>query len=878
MRMTQDDATARRIARAANRFVLIACASTIAFAPRAEARRSNSAADVPGAVARALASVSPSSESKFKPALDLAEQNKIDESLKALDALASGANASADDKALAMLASGGVANRAGRLTDAIERFANAAKAGGRLADYAFYFQGVALQAEGKRAPEAKRALERALAGNLPPATQIEIRVRLGDLAASAKNWSEVASRFKPLRARLRGTEYYPDSLYQLIRTGGPSRCKLARELYARYPGFAAAADWGPDLRLNKIDGKAIGCAASPKDLQTRLKRLQWGGESDRAYKEIAAIRAGRVAANATSAKDEVKDDGGDDETVGDYTGDSMLANYLVNEGRVDEAFKLLLAHYEQRRSSAGYLLLLAKAAARAGEYAASIGAYYRVYELRPKSKDAKNALFQAAFMSYQSQDYDGALRKFTEFMKAFARSSLGRDARWHLAWIRYLRGDFAGAYDGLEALERDKPIARARRRRGHRRGAGAPLGDAIAADRILYWKAMCQLRMGKAAEASQSFERLARDPSYGYYGVAAYYRMAGISGAPNAARAEIAALKKGSPEKLSEAELKEAEQKQAEESETAGDVASESIANAAGDDDAASTAPADDAGSLAATAKSAPPANGTPPAPTLIVMRFDRARALAAAGFGDHARRELAEVERRARSVDDRRALMSEYRRLGNWHRASYLGETAFAPQRLRGGLQKERELWEYAYPRAFAPAVASAALQTQVAPELIWSIMRAESQYRQDAYSAVGAMGLMQLMPFTGRKVADLMGAGAQFQTRSLLEPDVNIKLGSRYLQRLSENFKGSVPLVAAAYNAGPHRVQQWLRSFGLLEMDEFIEHIPFMETRNYAKKVVRNVQIYGLLYGNSGRSLKWLAKPVAVTFDGPAPTRETW
>jgi soluble lytic murein transglycosylase len=275
----------------------------------------------------------------------------------------------------------------------------------------------------------------------------------------------------------------------------------------------------------------------------------------------------------------------------------------------------------------------------------------------------------------------------------------------------------------------------------------------------------------------------------------------------------------------------------------------------------------------ATTAAPAPEASGA-----AIVRRFDRARALALAGFPDQARAELAEIERRASSVADRRALMVEYRDLGNWYRASMLGEIAFGPERLRGGPQKERDLWEFAYPRAFNEAVASAAKQSAVAGHLVWSIMRAESHYRQDAYSPVGALGLMQLMPFTGKKVADLLGTGAQFQPRSLLDPEVNIRLGARYLQRLSETFSGSIPLIAAGYNAGPHRVQAWLKSFGLLEMDEFIEHIPFMETRNYCKKVVRNYQVYSLLYDSSGRSLKWLTKPVGVTFDAAIPTREAW
>ena len=154
---------------------------------------------------------------------------------------------------------------------------------------------------------------------------------------------------------------------------------------------------------------------------------------------------------------------------------------------------------------------------------------------------------------------------------------------------------------------------------------------------------------------------------------------------------------------------------------------------------------------------------------------------------------------------------------------------------------------------------------------------MRAESHYRADAQSGVGALGLMQMMPFTGRQVANLLSMNT-FETKSLLDPGVNIRLGSRYLQRLLEKFSGSVPLVAAGYNAGPHRVHAWVRNFGSLNMDEFIEHIPFLETRNYVKKVVRNYQIYSLLYSGGGHSLRWLVQPVGVQLDDRVPTHEVW
>jgi soluble lytic murein transglycosylase len=85
-------------------------------------------------------------------------------------------------------------------------------------------------------------------------------------------------------------------------------------------------------------------------------------------------------------------------------------------------------------------------------------------------------------------------------------------------------------------------------------------------------------------------------------------------------------------------------------------------------------------------------------------------------------------------------------------------------------------------------------------------------------------------------------------------------------------------LPLVAAAYNAGPHRVESWLVNFGQLETDEFVEHIPFLETRNYVKKVVRHHTLYRRLYAKDLTSASFLAKSLGVPIPSRASTRESW
>jgi soluble lytic murein transglycosylase len=180
-------------------------------------------------------------------------------------------------------------------------------------------------------------------------------------------------------------------------------------------------------------------------------------------------------------------------------------------------------------------------------------------------------------------------------------------------------------------------------------------------------------------------------------------------------------------------------------------------------------------------------------------------------------------------------------------------------------------------YPQAFKPQVQKASKQYGVPEEWVWAIMRSESLYKPDVISPVGAKGLMQLMPYTANNLRKLAGEST-IDTQDLINPDININLGTQYLARLQTKFKGQLPLVAAAYNAGPHRVESWLVNFGQLETDEFVEHIPFLETRNYVKKVVRHHTLYRRLYAKDLTSASFLARSLGVPIPSRASTRESW
>ena len=136
----------------------------------------------------------------------------------------------------------------------------------------------------------------------------------------------------------------------------------------------------------------------------------------------------------------------------------------------------------------------------------------------------------------------------------------------------------------------------------------------------------------------------------------------------------------------------------------------------------------------------------------------------------------------------------------------------------------------------------------------LVHAIARQESQFAQNAISHAGARGLMQLMPGTAREEADK--AGVTYMSSSLIDDaNYNVRLGSNHITRLVSYYDGSYPLAFAAYNAGPGNVNKWLRSngdprTGSISWVEWIEKIPFFETKNYVQRVIENAAVYEQLY----------------------------
>ncbi len=150
------------------------------------------------------------------------------------------------------------------------------------------------------------------------------------------------------------------------------------------------------------------------------------------------------------------------------------------------------------------------------------------------------------------------------------------------------------------------------------------------------------------------------------------------------------------------------------------------------------------------------------------------------------------------------------------------------------------------ARPRAYEGLVREVAAAHGLDPNLLLAVMRVESVYQRQIVSYAGAVGLMQIMPRTGRLIANALGRD-DFTTADLLDARTNLDFAAWYLASLIDRFDGRLPLAIASYNGGPHNVRRWLRDHAAtMPLDAFLERIPFEQTHRYVRRVLGHYAAY--------------------------------
>ncbi|MBW2462369.1 MAG: lytic transglycosylase domain-containing protein [Deltaproteobacteria bacterium] len=448
------------------------------------------------------------------------------------------------------------------------------------------------------------------------------------------------------------------------------------------------------------------------------------------------------------------------------------------------------------RAAARYLA--ARAHGRRGRHQRALDLYDAVVRDAPLHRLADDAVYRSAF-SAEALGHDDDMRvRFERAATEFPDGDMGGEALFHLAWDARTRAASApaAARVATEGRESTGPQTTA----ALYEDALRHLNTALSNDpqehgvdlrgRAAYWRARTLVDLGRGDEGAAAYDELARRYPLSYYAQQALRRLAEV--APDRSTAALATMA------------------------------------TAQDDEAAFTFPMREELSTDAFARA------------VELLRVDEAD------------RAMAELEASGLLTDehDEEAL---------WLSAALLDRAGAHPQasllarrRLRAFLDQPptgvvRHRWRIAYPRAFAPLIEEAAEAEGVPPAFVRAIAREESAFNPRAVSVAQAYGLIQLIRPTARRFGDELGLPSD--PSSLKTPEINVRIGTRFIGFLFRRYADNPAIVPSAYNAGEGASDRWLRQRGTLPLDEWIESIPYDETRRYTRRVIQTWGTYSWL-----------------------------
>ncbi|MCI9575781.1 MAG: lytic transglycosylase domain-containing protein [Clostridiales bacterium] len=175
----------------------------------------------------------------------------------------------------------------------------------------------------------------------------------------------------------------------------------------------------------------------------------------------------------------------------------------------------------------------------------------------------------------------------------------------------------------------------------------------------------------------------------------------------------------------------------------------------------------------------------------------------------------------------------------------------AGGPRGLEQQLEKNEIFAKKMYPEKYAEFVVPEAIKNGLEPELVYAIIKAESDFNPEAVSSVGAMGLMQMTPSTFEWVQTMIPSDPAYEKEALFDPEVSIRYGCKYLAWNLKKF-GDLETALCAYNAGPGNVSQWLKTKQYSTDGKTLQYIPFKDTEAYVENVMRYYEKYKELYHN--------------------------
>lgn len=232
-------------------------------------------------------------------------------------------------------------------------------------------------------------------------------------------------------------------------------------------------------------------------------------------------------------------------------------------------------------------------------------------------------------------------------------------------------------------------------------------------------------------------------------------------------------------------------------------------------------------------------------------LRVEKSRLLENAGMSEFAVKELQAAEGGSGANWATLEIARVYSSAGKYHRALQMLKRSVPTYYSVELSELPRAYWENLFPRPYWTDLKKYSMENGLDPHFVASLIRQESEFNPGAISRANAWGLMQLLPAVGRGEAKELKI-RPFVQEQLLSPNINIRLGTRYLKEMIDHYNGQLEYALAAYNAGTNRVDDWLANAKFRDVPEFVESIPFTETREYVQAIVRNAQVYRRLYPN--------------------------
>ncbi len=592
-----------------------------------------------------------------------------------------------------------------------------------------------------------------------------------------------------------------------------------------------------NLNLNEVVNGLRKCPLNLDDFIYRTRMLVFSGAEKQAQSELNEFI--------------------DLQKLKDWEKAYLQAVYFSNVGDPTSAFEIVKKYESEILGSADYFDNLFYIAQRAGELDKSEDLINKIIQ-KAKTKKQKNEFtYQKAFLFYQTKKYSQAIEILNKLIaenpskRKKRKNSQYDDLTWLRAWCYYLNKDYAHAREGFidnKQWTKDKT-------------------------RNLYWLAQAEWALDNQMKALDNFKQLAQPlldgKFFNYYNYLAWLRYETNKNlvSNELLKNQISIMKSGrgvymlpdgnvNPKSIvDEYKTYFEEINQTDE----GDI---QVVN---QDALIANQSETEAINIESSAQ--------------LKNEVTWADHLLEWGYADLAKWHLYDVEKSFKTRKSAEPLINYYLDKKFYYRALSLMQKVSSTADKKISLKDDELLWKAIYPKAYELNVKSESLLRKIDPYLMWSIMKAETQFKADAISPVGAVGLMQFMPYTSQKVAQLLKETAH-DPRVLFNPDLAIQHGAAYLRKLSREFDNQIPLVAAAYNGGPHRVKLWLRNFGDIDFDVFVEHIPFGETRTYVKRVLSFMKTYQKLYEDKQdyKKSQWMIEKNKFKIAEPISLKEEW